>query len=154
MRKTYRVLANIIAIEVVLQAMMIVWASAGVFYWIDQGATLDSSVIKGWEDEPPTFDGAIGHFIHGMNGQFLIPLFGLLLLLVSFFAKVPRGVTLAVVIVVSIAVQVIAGITADSMPYIGLIHGLNAFILFGASLAAAKAAKSASAAESIPAPAV
>ena len=154
MRKTYRVLANIIAIEVVIQAMMIVFAIAGLFKWIDDGATLDSSVIKGWEDTPPTWTGAIGHFVHVMNGQFLIPLFGLLLLIVSFFAKVPRGTVLAVVIVVSIAVQVAAGITADSMPYIGLIHGLNAFILFGASLAAASAAKSASTAESVPAPAV
>ena len=154
MRKTYRVLANIIAIEVVIQAMMIVFAIAGLFKWIDDGATLDSSVIKGWEDTPPTWTGAIGHFVHVMNGQFLIPLFGLLLLIVSFFAKVPRGTVLAVVIVVSIAVQVAAGITADSMPYIGLIHGLNAFILFGASLAAASAAKSAKAEESVPAPAV
>jgi hypothetical protein len=154
MRKTYRVLANIIAIEVVIQAMMIVFAVAGLFKWIDDGATLDSSVIEGWEDTPPTWTGAIGHFIHVMNGQYLIPLIGLALLIVSFFAKVPRGVTLAVVIAVSIAVQVIAGITADSMPYIGLIHGLNAFILFGASLAAASAAKSAATAETVSAPAV
>ena len=154
MRKTYRVLANIIAIEVVIQAMMIVFAIAGLFKWIDDGATLDSSVIKGWEDTPPTWTGAIGHFVHVMNGQFLIPLFGLLLLIVSFFAKVPRGTVLAVVIVVSIAVQVAAGITADSMPYIGLIHGLNAFILFGSALAAANAAKTASTAESVPAAAV
>ena len=154
MRKTYRVLANIIAIEVVIQAMMIVFAVAGLFKWIDDGATLDSSVIKGWDDTPPTWTGAIGHFIHVMNGQFLIPLFGLLLLIVSFFAKVPKGVMLAVVIVVSIAVQVTAGIMADSMPYIGLIHGLNAFILFGAALAASSAAKSARTAETVAAPAV
>ena len=154
MRKTYRVLANIIAIEVVIQAMMIVFAVAGLFKWIDDGATLDSSVIKGWEDTPPTWTGAIGHFIHVMNGTYLIPLFGLLLLIVSFFAKVPRGVLFAVVIAVSIAVQIAAGLTADSMPYIGLVHGLNAFILFGASLAAASAAKSAGVAETAPAPAV
>jgi hypothetical protein len=154
MRKTYRVLADIIAIEVVIQAMMIVFSIAGLFKWIDDGATLDSSVIKGWEDTPPTWTGAIGHFIHVMNGQFLIPLIGLILLIVSFFAKVPRGVTFAVIIAVSIAVQVIAGITADSMPYIGLIHGVNAFILFGVALAAAKAARPADAPEPTPAPAM
>lgn len=154
MRKTYRVLADIIAIEVVIQAMMIIWAVAGLFHWIDKGSTLDKSVVKGWDKKPPTFDGAIGHFIHMMNGEYLIPLLGLALLVVSFAAKIPRGTTLAVVIVVAIAVQVAAGITADAIPYIGLVHGLNAFIIFGTSLAAAKAAKEAGITEPTPAPAV
>jgi hypothetical protein len=140
MRKTYRILADIIAIEVVIQAMMIVFAVAGLFHWIDGGATLDQSVIDGWEDDPPTWQGAIGHFIHVMNGQFLIPLLGLALLIVSFFAAVPRGTMLAGVILASIIVQVAAGIIAGSAPWVGLIHGLNAFILFGAALQAAKMA--------------
>lgn len=155
MRKTYRILASTIAVLVVVQAMMIVWSVAGLFYWIDEGATLDKAVIEGWADEPPTFQGAIGHFVHVMSGTFLIPLIGILLLIVSFFAKVPRGVLLAVVVAVSIAVQYFAGFFADSMPYIGLIHGLNAFILFGVSLAAAKAAKEAAdTTQTAPAPAV
>lgn len=153
MRKTYRILADIIAIEVVIQAMLIVWGVAGLFYWIDEGGSLDKSVIDSWDKDPPTFDGAIGHFIHVMNGQFLIPLFALSLLVISFFAQVPRGTTLAVVIVVAVAVQVTAGITASSVPYIGLIHGLVAFIIFGTSLAAAKAAKEAGTTEPTPAPA-
>ena len=99
MRKTYRVLADIIAVLVVVQAAMMVWAIAGLFSWIDGGATLDKAVIEGWENEPPTFEGSIGHFIHLMSGTFLIPLIGLLLLLVSFFAKVPRGVVLAATVV-------------------------------------------------------
>jgi hypothetical protein len=154
MRKTYRVLANIIAIEVVIQAMMIVFGIAGLFKWIEDGNTLNTKVIDGWDKTPPTWTGAIGHFIHVMNGQFLIPLIGLILLIVSFYAKVPRGVTFAVVIAVSIAVQVAAGMTAESAPYIGLVHGINAFILFGVALAAAKAAKSADAPEPAPAPAM
>ena len=144
MRKTYRVLASLIAILVVVQAMMMVWTIAGLFTWIDDGATLDKSVIEGWSDEPPTFEGAIGHFIHVMSGTFLIPLIGLLLLIVSFFAKVPRGVALAAAIAVSIVVQYLAGTFAEpDMVYLGLVHGLNAFILFGLALAAAKAAKDA-----------
>ena len=77
MRKTYRILADIIAIEVVIQAMVIVFAVAGLFKWIDDGATLDKAVIESWEDDASTWTGAIGHFIHGMNGQFIIPLLGL-----------------------------------------------------------------------------
>ena len=151
MRKTYRVLADIIAVLVVVQAAMMVWAIAGLFSWIDGGATLDKAVIEGWENEPPTFEGSIGHFIHLMSGTFLIPLIGLLLLLVSFFAKVPRGVALAATVVVLIVIQYMAGFFAEpDMPYLGLVHGANAFLLFGAALVAAKAAKPQAAAQETP----
>lgn len=141
MRKTYRILANIIAIDVVIQAMAIVFALAGLFKWIDDGATLDSAVIESWETDPPTWTGAIGHFIHVMNGTYLIPLLGIILLIVSFFAKVDGGVKWASIVAISIAVQVIVGISSASAPVLGLVHGLNAFILFGAALMAAKCAK-------------
>ena len=68
-----------------------VFAIAGLFKWIDDGATLDKSVIEAWEDDPPTWTGSIGHFIHVMNGTFLIPLLGIILLIVSFFAAVNGG---------------------------------------------------------------
>lgn len=146
MRKTYRILADAIVVLVVVQAAMIVWSVAGLFSWIDKGATLDASVIKGWEDEPPTFDGAIGHFIHVMSGTFLIPLIALILLLVAFGAKVPRGVMLAAVIVVSVAVQVAAGILAEpDAAWLGIVHGVNAFVLFSAAVMAARAANPANA---------
>ncbi len=151
MRKTYRILADTIAVLVVVQAAMMVWAIAGLFTWIDEGATLDKSVIEGWENEPPTFEGSIGHFIHLMSGTFLIPLIGLLLLLVSFFAKVPRGVALAGLIAVLIVIQYLAGFFAEpGMPYLGLVHGANAFILFGAAIMAAKSAKPEAAAQETP----
>ncbi|HSV38755.1 MAG TPA: hypothetical protein VLI04_08345 [Nocardioidaceae bacterium] len=149
MRKTYRILADIVAIEVVLQAMMIVFALSGLFKWIDDGNTLNQSVIDGWQDEPPTFTGAIGHFIHVMNGQFLIPLIGLALLIVAFFAKVPGGVKWASIIFVSIIVQVMAGLLSGSAPVLGLVHGLNAFILFSAAIMAARAAKPAEVKEAV-----
>ncbi len=154
MRKTYRILADIIAIDVVIQAMAIVFATAGLFKWIDDGATLDSGVIDSWETDPPTFTGAIGHFIHVMNGTFLIPLLGILLLIVAFFAKVDGGVKWAAIVAVSITVQVMVGIMAQDLPALGLIHGLNAFILFGAALMAAKCAKGTGADANAPAAAM
>ena len=140
MRKAYRILARVIAIEVVLQAMFIVFAVAGLFKWIDDGATLDKSVIESWNDDPPTWQGAIGHFLHVMNGQFLVPLIGLVLLIISFFAKVSGGTKFATIILVSIVIQVAAGLISGALPWLGLIHGLNAFILFMAAIQAAKAA--------------
>lgn len=153
MRKTYRILASTIAILVVVQAALMVWAIAGLFTWIDEGATLDKSVVEGWSDEPPTWAGAIGHFLHAGPigggeifgiGVGLIPLLGLVLLIVSFFAKIPRGVALAAAIVVSIIVQIAAGVLAEpGMPMLGLVHGLNAFILFGLAVFASRSAKEA-----------
>ena len=141
MRKTYRILADIIAIEVVIQAMAMVFGIAGLFKWIDDGGSIDKSVIESWEDDPPDFTGSIGHFIHFMNGQFLIPLLGIILLIVSFFAAVNGGVKWAAIILASIVVQVAAGLTAEAWPYLGLVHGLNAFILFSAALMAARSAR-------------
>jgi hypothetical protein len=145
MRKTYRIVADIIAIDVVIQAMVMVFALAGLFKWIDDGATLDKSVVESWETDPPDFTGSIGHFIHVVNGTFLFPLLGLILLIVAFFAHVKGGVKWAAIIAVSIVVQIVAGQTSDAVPAIGLIHGLNAFILFGAALMAARSARPATA---------
>ena len=147
MCKTYRIVADIIAIDVVIQAMVMVFAVAGLFKWVDDGATLDSAVIESWQTEPPTFTGAIGHFIHIMNGTYLIPLMGIILLIISFFAKVDGGIKWAAIVAVSIAVQVFVGILGGDLPVLGLVHGLNAFVLFAAALMAARAAKGATVAK-------
>jgi hypothetical protein len=155
MRKTYLFLARSISVLVVLQAMAIVLTIAGLFKWIEDGATLDKSVVDGWDANPPDFAGSIGGLFHFfLIGTILIPLTGLILLIVSFFAKIPRGVAFAAAIVVSILVQYFSAMLADSAPYVGLIHGLNAFILFGLGLGAAMAAKSAGAASVATAPTV
>jgi hypothetical protein len=156
MRKTYLILARTISVLIVVQAMAIVLIVAGLFHWIDGGGTLDKSVVDGWSDNPPDWQGSIGGLFHFfLVGTILIPLSGLLLLIVSFFAKIPRGVGLASAIVVSIIVQYFSAVIADSAPYVGLIHGLNAFILLGLTVAAAMAAKGApeAAAPEAPAPA-
>ncbi len=158
MRTTYRVLAGLIALLVVVQAGMIAYAIGGVFSWIDAGNTLDKSVVEGWEDNPPDFDGAIGSFFHFfIIGTILIPLLGLLLLIVSFFAKIQRGAVLALVVVLAIVAQYLLGNFAarTSTPLLSLLHGLNAFVVFGSAMAASMAAKNAGAeAPSSPTPAV
>ena len=68
----------------------------------------------------------------------LIPLLALALLVVSFFAKLPKGVAAAVVLVVLVALQVTLGILGHSTPYAGLLHGLNALVIFGGALHAAR----------------
>ncbi len=125
--------------------MTIVFAVAGLSHWIEQeGGALDAGVLASWGQTPPTFTGSIGHFIHAfINGQIVLPLAALLLLIVSFFAKVPKGVAIAAAIVVLVALQILSGLEADHIAYLGLWHGLGAFLIFGATLAAVISAKTA-----------
>ena len=137
MRKAYRILADIIAIEVVIQAMAIVFSIAGFFKWVDDGHTVDAALL---DSDDFDFPGLVSFIVHGINGQLVIPLLGLVLLIISFFAKVPGGVKWAAIVFVSIIVQVTAGILAHETRYMGLVHGLNAFILFSSAIMAARAA--------------
>jgi hypothetical protein len=141
MRKAYRILADAIAIGVAFQAMVMVFAIAGLFHWInDEGGSVDAAVVDSWENDHPTFQGAIGVPLHQMVGTFLIPLLALALLVVAFFAAVDGGVKWAAIIVGSVILQVGAGMSAGDAPWVGLIHGLNAFALFSVALVAARAA--------------
>jgi hypothetical protein len=142
MRAAYLWLARLISLMIVVQAMTITFAVAGLFHWITTGGgVVDDSVVKGWDQNPPTFEGAIGHFIHLMAGERVIPPLALLLLIVAFFAKVSKGVVIALVLFALVVLQTVSGLYADGMPYLGLFHGLNAFLIFGASMAAAMKAK-------------
>lgn len=135
MRGAYKVLANLLALLIVVQAALMVWAIAGMWAWVDDGNAMDKAVIEG--DESP-FTEFAGFLIHGMNGMMLIPLVTLALLVVSFFAKIPQGVAVAAVLLVLVIVQVVLGIAGYSLPFAGLLHGINALILFAGALHAAR----------------
>jgi hypothetical protein len=131
MRATYRVLAYIIAAEVIIQAMAAVYAIAGLGKWIDEGGVFDKAVME--SDESP-FPEVVGFIVHGINGMMVIPVLALVFLVVSFFAKVPGGVKWAGVVVLLVALQVTFGLVGHSVPAVGGLHGLNALLLFGAAI--------------------
>jgi hypothetical protein len=83
-----------------------------------------------------SFTGLGGLQLHGMNGMMIIPLLGLLFVLVSFFAKVPKGVMWALITFGLIVVQVALGLLAHSVPALGILHGPNALLLFGVAVMA------------------
>jgi hypothetical protein len=142
MRGAYRILAIIIAVEVVIQAMAMVFAVAGLGIWVDEGGVLDKAAF---ESDDLSFTGVGGFIVHGINGMMIIPLLGLALLVVSFVAKVPGGVKIAGLVLGAIVVQVLLGVFGHESAYIGLLHGLNAFILFGSAVYAARLARTAGA---------
>ena len=69
--------------------------------------------------------------IHGMNGMMMIPSLGLLFVIVSFFAKIPKGVAFAFGVLGLIVLQVFLGLFGHEFAVLGAFHGVNALLLFG-----------------------
>ena len=106
MKSAYRVLAYLMALEVIVQAGAIAYALSGLGAWIQSGGVLDKAAM---ESETTEFPGVVGFMVHGINGQMIIPVIALLLLVVSFFAKVRGGVALAAMVFGGVVVQVALG---------------------------------------------
>ena len=141
MRKVYQILAYLIAAEVVVQAMVMVYGIAGLDKWISAGGVFDSATR---ENDDAAFPEAVGFMLHGINGSLVIPVLALLLFISSFFAKVPQSVRWAGLVLLLVAVQMNLGFAGHSVPALGALHGLNALALFTAALYAARRARSAS----------
>ena len=142
MRNAYRGLAFAIAALVALQAAFIAFALSGMVAWIQDGGTLDASAFS--EGSNVEVGGATGFMLHALTGMFLIPLLGLVLLIVSFFAKIPGGVKWAAIVFGVIVLQyALALLTRTTgVPFLGALHGLNALILFGVAVTAAMRVRS------------
>ena len=119
MRSTYRVLAILIAVVVVLQAASIAFAWFDVLHAVDDG--------KAFTDID---DRNAGHDMHSL-GAIVIAVLALLLLIVSFFARIPGGVKWALIVFGVMLLQWVLAIAAFSVPAIGYLHGINALILAG-----------------------
>src|SRR4051794_35163982 len=122
MRKAYRIIADLIAVAVVVQSMAMVWGISGLFHWVDNGGTFDSQAFGSLFDDPPDFSGAVGFQIHSVVGMMVIPVITLALLVVAFFAQVPGGVKWAAIALGIVVVQAIAGTAGPDAPWVGLVH--------------------------------
>ncbi|MGW6498986.1 hypothetical protein [Nonomuraea angiospora] len=138
MRIVYKVLAYAVAVEVAVQAAAIVLAVAGLGKWVSEGNVFDKAVME--SDDLP-FPEVVGIIVHGINGGMVIPVIALLLLIVSFFARIPGGVKFAAFVLVLVAVQAMLGYTGHDLPWAGGLHGLNAMALFAVALHAARRAR-------------
>jgi hypothetical protein len=131
-QKAFRILNHIIAAEVLIQAAMIAWAVFGEAKFIDDGGVVNKDLI---EDDSTPFDAVWGFAIHAINGTFLIPLIGLILLIVAFFAKIDGGVRHGVIMFVLIVVQAfVLPILASGAPFVGMLHGANALVILGLAI--------------------
>ncbi len=137
MKATYRFLAYLILFLVLVQAAAISFGFFGVGSWVEDGHSLTKSVM---EDNSAGITGEAGLAVHAINGQMLIPLVALVLLVVSFFAKIDGGVKWAALVFGDVVVQVLLAFVSFGAPIVGVLHGLNAFVLFGLGMTAGAAA--------------
>jgi cytochrome bd-type quinol oxidase subunit 2 len=124
MRQTYRVMASLIALGVLVQASAVAFGWFQVINDVENGAVLDQNAELN-----------AGHIVHGMNGMYVMPLLGLLLLGVSFAAarSVPKARKWAGIVFVLIVLQVALALFAFGIPILGALHGINALLIFGAA---------------------
>jgi hypothetical protein len=135
MRNVYRVLAFVLAAEVLIQAMAIAYALAGLGKWVeDDGGMLNKQVL----DSEPDFQGTGGFATHFINGTLIIPIVVLLLLIVSFFAKVPGAIRNAAILFGMVALQIFLGIFSHVVPFVVVLHVLNGFGILAMAITAGR----------------
>jgi hypothetical protein len=132
MRSTYRILAMLIAVGVVVQAAFIAWGLFAVVHNTDDGEIFDKNTETA------------GLAAHSVVGDSVIPLIALLLLIVSFFARIPGGVKWAAITFGVMVLQVVLAFAGRAVPLIGLLHGINAFALAAVASVAMRKARQAS----------
>jgi hypothetical protein len=131
MKQVYRVLAFLVAAGVAIQAASVAYAMFGLLKWVEGGGTLDQST-----ELTPGLGGYTGFSWHATGGIFILPVIALLLLISSFFAKVPGGIRWALIVLGVTVLQVALGLFAHSVAGLGWLHGINALALFGTAMMA------------------
>lgn len=125
MRAAYRVLAVVVMVGVALQVASIAFGVFGLEADAEDGATVNRDYQN---------FGLDWHSIAGTAMGVVV----LALLVVSFFAKVERGRTLAGVLVGLVLLQLVLATVAFGVPAVGALHGLNGLAIGGIAAAAAR----------------
>ena len=141
MKSAYRVLAGLTCLLVLVQAAAIAFGTFGIINFVEGG----NDYTKAIGEERAAEAGGIGQNIHSF-GAMAIALVAIVLLIVSFFAKIDGGVKWAGIVFAAVLLQWVLAIIAFSAPVVGLLHGLNAFVIFGTAMTAMQRARSATSA--------
>ena len=130
MKAAYRVLAYLIPVIVALQASFIALGVFGLGKYVEDGNDFTKSVLENGGST-----GDIGFAMHSF-GAMAAALVGLLLLIVSFFAKIEGGVRAATFVFLDVVLQWVLAFVSFGAWAVGILHGLNAFLLFGLGMMA------------------
>jgi hypothetical protein len=127
MKTTYRIVAYLICLGVVLQAASIAFGFFGIGRWVVAGNTLDRHTFL---DNSSQLGGYAGLAFHYVVGQAIMPLLGLILLICSFFTRSRSALIWAVAVMVGIIVQILLGLAAFHGVAAGAAHGFLAVAIF------------------------
>lgn len=120
MHSIYKYLAHLISLLVVFQSAVVVWAMA-----VEIRFRIDNPGAGAGDIPFP-----IGAQIHGLVGMYVIPIAALVLVALSLVLK--DGRKWALLVLLAAVVQVALGLGGIMVSeYLGLLHGLNAFVLLG-----------------------
>jgi hypothetical protein len=140
MRKAYQIICHIIAACVVIQAAVIAWSTFTILNATNDGG---AAFVE---------EGVSGFIVHSAVGQLVIPLLAITLLVLALIGR--AGMKWAAWLLVAVLVQLALGYTSFEIPGLGLLHGINAFVILGlAEMGARSIGAEPSAAKNVRAPA-
>jgi len=125
MRRAYQIICHLISVCVVIQAAVIAWSTFTILNATNEGGT---AFVE---------EGLTGFIVHSAVGQLLIPLLVLAVLVIGLIGRI--GISWAAWLLVAVAVQLVLGYTSFDLPGLGLLHGINAFVILGLAEMGARA---------------
>lgn len=140
MRAGYLWLSRLIALGVVLQAAFIAWGTFEIVHDAEEGGAYT-------EESGHT----LGQELHAVFGERVIPLLALVMLILALFARIPRGVPFAAAVLGLVVLQYLLALVSVPVPWLGLLHAVNAFALAGVAGLAGRQVNRATAAAPAPA---
>ncbi|VXC26504.1 conserved membrane hypothetical protein [Microbacterium sp. 8M] len=141
MRWVYVVLAWLVAAGVFVQAGSLAFAHVGLDNYIDHGGSVDSAFVEASQAGSVSVIGDAGFATHAANGMMVLPVLALLLLISSFFVRGKSAKLWALLVVALIALQITVAFTMFDMPYLGIVHGVNALAILLVAITAALRAR-------------
>lgn len=154
MAKAHQVLAGLLAALVVVQAMAIAYAMAGLDHWVhDDGGVLNKKVLDSWDKHPPSWRGSGGFALHGIDGVMIIPVVTIVFLVVSLLAakQVAGAGRRAALLFFMVALQVVLGVSASSVVVLAPLHALNGLGILAMAVVTVRKASAPAAAVEAPA---
>lgn len=127
MRSAYRGIAHAISACVVLQATWIALA-----WFIVLKDTSDGKAFSEGDEN-------VAHALHSFFGMAVLPLLAVALLVVSVLAKIPGASRWAGFVLLAVVVEIGLAVAAESLPAIGALHGIGAFVVLGVAELSARA---------------
>lgn len=126
MKIIYQTLAYLIGLGVALQAAAIGMGFFGLARWVTAGNVVDNHAL---EYDTTHITGHVGLAFHDVAGEWIIPLTGLTLLIVSLATPARGAITWAGIVMASIVIQLLLGMLSFGGALIGAVHGTFAFVV-------------------------